>query len=669
MRNFLRFLFSAADQARIDASSIRVEDIPYSATPTSNQPYPQALQLSFTVTDPENGPLEIRPLFPGKMTFIVDNSSLGILPAPSEVKFTSALYSTWKTRGMIMIKALLRTYRNIGALSSALEVYPNKVWYSPVQISEDFLFFSLRSGLQKADIPVSGGTSTIRRNHRDWAKHAVSSFLAGHYAPELRLKTSAANDDVIAHPMPTVVMAADGKVSLVISAALSHKPQDGKDEEFDQLAPGMPRTAPAHPRNGAIAARHVYRSLRAHMIDATVGSVIPDNMLVEWPNAPRYFTLRFTRTWKPIENCSFLFPSQTVRVENVAGGLLFEQRLPAHGIVYLFQAPAIPANPPPPNIRVSISGGMRYLDGATPNSWHEKARTTSLAYDFRVVVNAHVIVRRRMNDEMLVERRYTPGGTRCTYLSLRRSVRALIDHRITGGRLNFGPNQTSRVTRRLMDDAWAGTGANSGIVSYNRPRPNASPARARRLEPILEAFFPDEAPAQNIGGSTHRDVVLNKGPMAYNLWQTIESILSAEGSKRNFSNAHVGRGGPGALVAVELARFHVDPTRNPGENDAAYFDRIVGEMLLGLEPGAGLQFWNLSTDYERIKARSGPPTSIGHSPIFLKYIEDSGGNRIGIVVIDQFGETNCLVTGTAGNRILQWASWGPQIWIAANWDE
>jgi hypothetical protein len=113
----------------------------------------------------------------------------------------------------------------------------------------------------------------------------------------------------------------------------------------------------------------------------------------------------------------------------------------------------------------------------------------------------------------------------------------------------------------------------------------------------------------------------------------------------------------------------MDPVRNPGEADAAYFDRIVAAMLTGLEPGAVLQFWHLSTDYENIKARTRGPQNIGHSPIFLKYRQATNGTVTGIIVIDQFGETECPIVGNAGNRRLQWGGASREIWIAANWGE
>jgi hypothetical protein len=448
-----------------------------------------------------------------------------------------------------------------------------------------------------------------------------------------------------------------------------------------------------------IPARHVYRSLRAAMMDAAEFLPIPNAVLADWPQAPRYFPLRFTRTWQPIENCSVHFPTQSVHVQDEMGRLI-HQRLPAHGVFYLDQEPASP-EPAPPDVVVSVARRpdlpageeMRYLDGATPPTppggppppprWRVKGDVNPLAYDFASVTTPHIIVRRRMSKEMFVESRPRPEGDRCTYLSLRRCVRALINNRIAGGRLNFRPGTTGPVTRWLMNDSWQGTGANADICANNRPLPGDDPVHALDLVPILQAFFPDNVPAQTIGGNQNRTTIYDGGQIAYHLWQTRLDRLQAEGTKRNFPIAHVGRGGSGALRSVGLAaRYRVDLTRIPGENDATYFDRIVGEMLAGLEPGAVLQFWNLNSDYEAIKdcqnqAIPGdslpPPARVhyGHSPIFLEYMGPAG-TPTGIKVIDQFGETECPVTGTAAarNRRLAWGGGDPEdIWIAANWEE
>jgi hypothetical protein len=196
---------------------------------------------------------------------------------------------------------------------------------------------------------------------------------------------------------------------------------------------------------------------------------------------------------------------------------------------------------------------------------------------------------------------------------------------------------------------------------------------APRLIPVLNAFFPDEVPAQTVGGSSHRAEKYRGGHMAYWLWQTAGSVLASEGTKRNFPPASVGRGGPGAVVALGLARYHVDPRRRTGEGDDAYYDRVVGEMFTDLRPGATLQFWGSDVDFEEIKAcqQSGvnPGRRFGHSPVFTGYERAANGDVTGLWIIDQFGASLCEVRGGPGSRQITWDGGEQEIWIAANWEE
>jgi len=304
--------------------------------------------------------------------------------------------------------------------------------------------------------------------------------------------------------------------------------------------------------------------------------------------------------------------------------------------------------------------------------------------------------------EMLVEPRFAPGGAACTYMSMRRSVRALVNNRIAGGRLNFGPTVTTKPTRKLIEDAWTlervrrpflrargefavdkgvrrRTVTSASLLTANEPDPDADPGRASWLKPMLRAFFPLDAPAITIDGNQERKEVLSLGAVAYAVWQSDTIAFQDADVKRNFSDA--GRGGPGALVLTGLASgYHLDPERiaSPPEADPVYFGRIVAGMLARLEPGAVLQFWALDTDFEAIKARTlvggklPPPDNVhyGHSPVFLRY--PSGVEPAGIRIIDQTGERHCpTVAAPDGSDRLDWTGIGrlEQIWIAANWAE
>jgi hypothetical protein len=670
---FLLFPFSTADQGRISPGSLAVADAPFAAAPAAGSPYPQSMQLTFRLTNASPLP-QIRPLFPGHLRFIPDPAAPGSTPAPNAVQFTSAAYGTWRTVGTIRITVDLdaAVAMNQPGFAGGLEVLPAVVWYGPVRISEDFLFTTLRTRLRKDRI---GGTPSIAPANADWAKHAVARFLQGRYEPILRPGASAANDDRMTNAMPTVHPDNSLNVALRVTTASRPAPKDGPASRLDAPTAALDRDDPAHVANGAVPARHVLRMLRPHLTDATAGAAVPDAVLATGAATPVYRAVRFTRVWKRVADCSVHFPGQQVRVANAANAALATQRLPSHGVFFWSH----PTNAPVTDVRISVVGGMRWIDGATPDVWRVPAATTPIAVNFAVTAAPHVQLRLPMTAAMVVEPRDTPGDNRCTFLSIRRSVRALVDNRICGGRLNFGRGTTDAETAQLMNDAWAAVpaqvGARADILRNNRPLPSTLPnIGSPQMIPVLQAFFPDPVPAQSIGGSTARTVILDGGQLAYQLWQSQIGQFHGAGTKRNFPTAHIGRGGAGAMVAAGLAAaYHVDPVRSAGESDDAFFDRIVGAMTAGLTPGAVLQFWMADVDFQGIKATqtSATPyamTDYGHSPVFLSYVR-TGGVVTAIRIIDQFGERDCAIQGPAGSRRIEWHGDEQAIWIAANWTE
>lgn len=663
---FLLFPFSPSDQAAIEASSITTADVGYAAAPVHGAPYPQALRLGFRLAG--SAAPQVRPMLPGKLRFIPDPAAPGTTPAPGDVQFTAAAYAGWRTVGSLRLDVDQTAVQALEQLATGLEVVPNVLWYGPVRISQEFLFDTLRGGLRRERI---GGTPSIGPTDARWPTHAVAAFLAGRYEPTVRAGASAAADDRIAHPMPLAhPTGTDNSVSLIVTAACRRKPKDAPSARLDQLSAGVDTDDPAHVANGAVPARHLYRTVRQHLTDAAAGAAVPDAVLATDGSAPTYHAIRCTRTWRPVEDCSAHFPQQRITVSDPAGNLLAAQRLPAHGVFYW----AYPADAPVRHVRVSFGGTMRWIDGATTDVWQQPAGVAALAYDLDATPRPHVQLRLTMSEAMLVEPADTPGGARCTYLSMRRSARALVDNRICGGRLNHGRGSTNEETRQLIDDAWAGLPGSSEHVRQNRPLPNLEPGvGAPRLIPILRSFFPGTVPAQTVGGSTHRTVAYDGGEMAYRLWQSIGGEFTGNGTKRNFPRNAVGRGGPGAAVALGLAAYHVDPARRTGEGDGAYFDRIVGEMFAGLRPGAPLQFWASDGDFEDFKTCQdtgvSPSFPFGHSPVFVGYETTVTGEVTGLRIIDQFGQSVCGVDGGPGSRQITWGGGGQEIWIAANWEE
>lgn len=675
MRQFIRFLFSGNDVHKIIAPTIHVDDVLSAGAPSGGMPAPGSMKITFRQN--AEGAVQIRPLLPGSIRFIADPSAAGVLPDAAAVEFTSAAYAGWKTLGSLLITVVDKGISGeLSQIAPDLAVKPDRIWYGPVRITERFLFDSLRLNLPKAHIGTAN-RQLIKISNPMWARYAVAEFLAGRYTPKLRLGVDADRDDAVQYAMPTVEIPAGGDIELFVTTALSQNPQDGPDSDFDD--PGISRDDPRHRRNGLIPAREVYRQLRADMVEEPDAESLRDAVLADWPDAPRFFPIQFTRTWERIPNCSAHFTLHTGHVEE-GGSTLMEQRLPAHGVLFLRQEPAEP-EPAPPVVRISLTGGyMKWLPGGG-TSWRDRGQTGPVDIDLGAVAQPHIALRLPMTKAIFSDRtRPKPGGSRCTYLSLRRFVRALVDNRIAGGRLNFGVHFTSAGTRGIIQRAFSGIPAVAGFVINNLPDPfsrkddNDDEAKAEdqnKLRLVLSAFFPAPSPQEVFPAPPARPTVHDQGTMAFHLWQTRLQRFEENDTKRNFSDAHIGRGGPGAAVALNLAQYRVDPVRNPGETDEAYFDRVVGLMLTALQPGAPLQFWHLDSDFEDIKSRStgGATSDYGHSPIFVDYMRDAAGDITGIRIIDQDGDKDVPVTGPAGNRRLTWDGDGQQIWIAADWEE
>lgn len=666
MPNAVRFLFRGNDLQKVTPATLQIEDI-VPGGPATDPPI-GAMRLRFRQSDP--GPAQIMPLLPGAMQFRADPAAAGVVPDPATASFSESDYSGWKTLGRILVTVEDAVANEVAAFAPTLLLKPNRIWYSPVRIPPAFLFDTLTTGLKKAVIRAADGR-TIRTSHPDWRKYAIGEFLAGRYTPVLTSAANAAQDDRVRFVMPTVEVPADGNIVLNITVALAQKPQDGLDTDFDDPPPPVGRGDPQHPRNGLIPAHEVYRRLRPHMVPEATAAAHMDAMLIDWPLAPRFFPIQVTRTWNAVANCSAQFLQQTITIRS-GGNVLHEQRLPAHGVVFLRQLPAPVGQPvpAPPAVDITLTGTMTWLAGGD-TSWRKPGQRVAVPLDLTVAGPYHVSARMPMTVAMFSDKtRPSPGGAACTYLSMRRTVRALVDNRIAGGRLNFGVASTSAPTRDLIRKAFVGTPATAAGVAANAPDPSGDPDTfAPRLEPILRAFFPDPATEQVT------PTILDEGEMVYRLWQSYLKAFQANGTKRNFADAHIGRGAPGAMVSKGLAGFHVDPVRNAGEADNHYFNRIVDSMIVGLEPGALLQFWNLDSDFVSIKNRNvsgGADPHIaeyGHSPLFVRYERSGAGAVTGLRILDQNGESISQVAGAAGNRRIQWGSANQAIWIAANWAE
>ncbi|MDH4033529.1 MAG: hypothetical protein OEV80_07000 [candidate division Zixibacteria bacterium] len=697
MRDFLRFMFSAADRDRIDPGSIIVEDT--TVPPADQEGVPlQSMKISGTVIDPTAPAPQLRPLFPGETRFLAKAAMAANLPDWSDVDLTTATYNSWQTNGILegtlrVIDQLPDVKKGLDEQGASLQEVPNIAWYSPVILSENFLYNTVANPPLSTRKKIKGPNSPVAvlPGSSNWPKHAVAWFLQGLYPHILRLGADATQDDIIRLDMPTIKMAADGSFDLYITMARSQPASDRKSHLFDDASPGIGRLWAAHSMNGIIPARHVYRELRNNLLDANLSHAVVDAILIDWPNARRYQPVRFTRTWlqtlasgKKVKNCSVYFPKQKIKVRNLADdSIRLEREIPAHGVVYVPVEPGeTGANQP--QVLIEISGNMKWLDGSTPNSWQFKGDTTPLLYHLETD-QPHIILRLPMSQAMFEEPQpiKAPKGPRCTYLSFRRTVRALVDNRIAGGRLNRKPGKTSRPVRALITEAFGETGLSPAnrrvrVIVKGRPPVAATDLNAaEKLRRVLQPFFTAPAVAASAPGKD-----LTVADVGYYIWLSSVTIAShADTSPYFVNNVHFGRGGAGALVYLGLADgYAFDSNQLPSEigntvDDAlGYYYRLATAMRDNLIEGAALQFWDESAQFEEVKQRRQPCPGewCGHSLLFHSY-KTSGGVRTGVNLVDQYSKRKKIQTspfsGPDNNRRLKWDDFGANIWCAANWKE
>ena len=696
------FLFSTADQVRIDSQSITVEDVPYAAAPISGNPYPQSLRIRFSLSNTQGSAPQIRPLGPGLMTFHADTIPGKSIPTPAQA--TAANYGNWPTTGTLRLT--LRDPEVVERLSSlsGLPAVPNHLWYSKVKLTQSFLFQSL-AALREVKA-IGGKTLTLPPPPSDaWVRNAIVGFLKGNFSAELKAGAQPSEDSQATVEMPSLeVTQQTGAFDLYVTCAFDGIPFDGEYKDYD-VPTGVAPWEAAHPRYGAIPARLVYRALRTtgsgNMIDAGAGNIVPDTVLApsSVPGVPDYIPVRFTRVWKAVEDRSVHFPSQVVRAEQLTSvsPLVVDQRLPSHGILFIAITPIHRLTSS--DFRVSLSNPsnnpqrqMWWLLGNVPEVWRDPASDSPVTITLPPA-NApatsipHVVVRRRMGQEVIYDRKGRPSGLGCTYFSLRRVVRALVNNRIAGGRLNFEvyyvgntrKRQNLQTTRDLVNEALGREADNSftgNAVFEGKPDHTGQPAeQAPTLIPVLKAMFHDPVALQPPPGG---DPQFTEGRTAYAVWQSMTPEFEGNATRRAFDPAWLGGGGPGALIALGLAAdYAVNPdqtvVRAQAQSDVSFRSSVAVAMLTAgtLEPGASLQFWVLFSDLTDIRNRTvaGRGNLTGHSPIFLRYAGPAG-NPTGIYVLDQTGqEALCARTGAAGSFILPWDGYNPQAWIAANWLE
>lgn len=691
-RKPLRFFLTEADQDRIDPSSIVIEEVEADSGQKAGFPAHHMLKISFTITNPDAGPPRLLPMFASSWHFLATSDSGAADPDPAAVVDDDANYATWRTQGILAMSNVFTDTEKV-ALSSTIDLTPNRAWYSPVAIPKEFLFQTLVDGPPNGipKVAVKFDSKVVKTTNSAWLGHRVAGFLLGKSDPVFSFGATEADDDAVKFPMPTVVMNAAGEVILFVIMARKKNLQDSLEFNegkvfqlgYDVLygaTRSLDNRLHRFPANGCVPAREVYRQLKDQFFDLTPGKALSDKILEQWPAAPRYLPIRYTRTFKAVENSSVFFLNASIAVTQVdSGAALQTRRLPAHGLLFIRQDPVSSGTQPePPLVSLAMTSdhGCTHLVRTSDTDWRvigtRDPVQVQLTADWTAV--PQVLLRAPMWIELGLDPFVAPGGALCTYSSLRRSVRALVNNRIAGGRLLFGPSTTSSLTESLIKEAFTSTAASVSDVADGKPmvKPQTDETidptltefnrESGRLKRILQAFFPEDAGER-----------LTKGEVAYNIWQS--SMDAAASHRTAYPDAYVGRGGPGALVYLGLANaFHSNPDP-AGDGSEAFLDAVVTAMLSGLKKGALLQYWwSFVADYQNVTARRNPTSSrveAGHSPMFMEYT--GSPSPTGYLVIDQFALGNsfssCPVTGAAGSRLINWGGKEREIWLAANWFE
>lgn len=687
---YLRFLFSDDDASRIDPNSIVVEPLPQTGD------FPWAMRVRFRIS--QGGAPQIRPLLPGWMRFVADDNAPGIGPEPGDVRFDAAHYNQWKVVGSLIIRTDdPKVIRELEARLPEFPVKPNRIWYSPVRLSMNFLFHTICGRLPGPSLPMA--TLPLPRGEKaggeEWQRRALAGFLKGTYNPKILPSNNTARYQGIVVEMPTVVEGANaGEYSIVIHTALS---QDSSDSRWwDHISnpqddENRSRFQGSHPRNGAIPAQLVYQELRGSMVppETVVNSagMVRNKIILPSSNPRPIYYLRFTRAWQPIKDFSYFFPQQKVQLENSNQEVLGAMPLPAHGILFLASSFVDSLDH---TIWIRIIGNadgsqMKWLRGSD-HVWREKGATNPLEIDPRANTT-HVVLRRPMADALFGElsgrTAFTGDKAEC-YLSFRRFVRALVDNRIAGGRLNkywWSGNgkppkkgiKTPQDVRGLIKDAFSianqeSNGAASvSAVANNAPPISADPhIAAPSLIPILDVFFPDPVPQQSIPNRPSNAATFTKSGMAFDLWMSNINNFTSDATQRNFHPDHIGRGAPGAVVALGLAEYVLNPVRQAGESQTNYITRVHTAIMQNIQSRALLQLWNDQEIYESIRQRHNIslPENSGHPETFF-FIDSDRAEFITFPEVDFV--TSSLRVYSITQPPLRIGR--PDIWIAANWLE
>jgi hypothetical protein len=681
MPKILHFLFSTFDQTNIEAASFTTQLTPYSNTIDESGVSALALRIDFTVINPSL-PVKIYPLFPGSVTFIASSDDMGIVPDPTANDFDNT-FDQWKKKGSLLIS--LSNKEIVDSMKTAsnqlkLPVQPNIMWIHGIELTRDFLFTTLKDqlGLEPG---VIKGRPLIRKTNPNWYKYAISKFIAGTYTPELKFSTT--SDTHYQYPLPAVSLDSARKASVIIELAY-YRPRSQDTIHYNTTRNldffstnyfNTPTTSSAFEGYGIIPVDLAYRELASQM-EISMNTI--------WPlflaRVRNYYIIRFTRTFSKDQNYSIYFPQQVIEIKDESANSIFTGRLQSHGILFLNQMDNISI------INMHLTGDMTWLTYSA-TAWkefgHKNAIPITVDYDYveeEQLSIPHILLRNTMSHEMRLDTsNQAPGGWNCTYISMRRFIRAFLNNRITGGRLlqelkmskglrqSFDTNffKLSEVTKSLLQNTCAISAEDTFLPVRTDPK-----IGGKDLLPVFKQVFSEPA-------STTTDIT--QGFVAFNLWQSNYPEFNNSKSAL-FNDDHVGKGGPGAIVYLGLATYQIPVTglaKIAGESNVDFTDRNTRSLLAGIQNGTVFQYWYTLNYFSLIQDRTKRTAAQfdsdsrsngggGHSPVFWELKPGNVFNGIGgIWIMDQGGKEDVDLVKTNGKLRIG----SLPIWIGSKWLE
>ncbi len=351
MRNdgFLRTPIRGNHQNRLQ--NLQVDERPLSGNPAPSEPYPQTLEISFEVASTTTE-IEIAPLWEGALFFLPDSTANK--PA-NPLDVTESNVANWSLTGDIVLQSLNVIDKAFATHIPFISPPPRSVRYSKIQLTQNFLFTTLR---QLASVRVIYKGKVVDKRDPQWHAKLVISFLQGQGSILCPVDPTDATKDFAGNPMPIVKLEPTGtRTVLRVTVASRVEEADKRDwfkqrPEYDsisgeQLVPPELDTVehqgfnPAHPSHSVIPARAIFQSAApaAYAPDHTATSPLRQILRAARPDGKTYRRIELIRPPLPGKSVSSYpqrpFPMYQLCWRSGAGGNPESVRIPLEGRLYL----------------------------------------------------------------------------------------------------------------------------------------------------------------------------------------------------------------------------------------------------------------------------------------------------------------------------------------------